>query len=130
MEQWWVHHQTKVPSFKHKADKDRVEDLTGRIPLLLRALLEWNGQEFCEIEQDFRLHKDLAAVKLGIHNFADRLRESIAAQNYVSSVHSCRSRSTVLIPFPKILYPGPLRLLIRLGEYDCSEMVRSPVFLA
>ena len=47
------HHQGELPIFKYKSDKDRVEDLTGCIPLLLRPLLEWKDQDFCEIEQKF-----------------------------------------------------------------------------
>jgi hypothetical protein len=104
MEQWWVHHQGKLPNFKYKSNKDRVEDLTGCIPLLLRPLLEWKDQDFCEIEQNFWLHQDLVVVTQNIYEFADNMKQTKGAQNYVLSVHSCLPYLTMLIPLPKILY--------------------------
>jgi hypothetical protein len=121
-EQWWIHHQGELPIFEYKSDKDRVEDLTGCIPLLLRPLLEWKDQDFCEIEQKFWHHKDLIVVKQNIYEFADSMKRN-GAENYVSSVRSCPPRLTMLIPLPKTLYRSALRLLIRLGELDFIGMV-------
>ena len=122
MEQWWIHHQGELPIFEYKSDKDRVEDLTGCIPLLLRPLLEWKDQDFCKIEQKFWHHKDLIVVKQNIYEFAES-KKSEGAQNYVLSVHSCPLCLTMLIPLPKILYQSTLHLLIRLGELDFIKMV-------
>ena len=123
MEQWWVHHRDKLPIFEHKSNKDRVEDLTGRIPLLLQPLFEWKGEDFCKIEQQFWLHKDLVVVKQNIYDFANRMKGIKGAQSYLSSVCSCRSCLAMLIPVPKTLYRSALRLLIRLSEPDFSGMV-------
>jgi hypothetical protein len=123
MEQWWVHHRDRLPIFKFQDDKVRVEDLTGCIPLLLRPLLEWKDQDFCKVEQNFWLHKDLTVVKQHISEFAEGMKKTESAQNYVLSVHSCPHRLTMLMPLPKILYRSTLRLFIRLGELDFSGMV-------
>jgi hypothetical protein len=34
MKAWWQHHHSETPHFETDADKRRVEDLTGCIPLL------------------------------------------------------------------------------------------------
>jgi len=51
MKEWWRHHQTKIPVFQHQHEKDKVEDLTGCIPLLLRSLLAYGGHGFSEVER-------------------------------------------------------------------------------
>jgi len=123
MEYWWDHHKDKLPIFEHKSDKDRVEDLTGCIPLLLRPLLEWKGEDFCKIEQQFWLHKDLIVVKENIYDFAVKMKEIKGTQSYLLSVHSCLSCLTMLIPLPKTLHRSTLRLLIRLSKHDYRGMV-------
>ena len=39
MQEWWGHHESRLPNLDER-EKERVEDITGRIPLLLRALLK------------------------------------------------------------------------------------------
>ena len=69
MKQWWCHHRGKVPIFEHD-DKARVEDLTGRIPLLLRPLLNFAKKPFHDIEREFGEHRDLATVGVNVRVFA------------------------------------------------------------
>lgn len=73
MNQWWIHHNKQVPIFE-AGEKSRVEDLTGRIPLLLRPLLQFAGKPFNEIEQGFWRHDDLAAVRENIMKFSAEKR--------------------------------------------------------
>jgi hypothetical protein len=69
MKQWWIHHKERVPIFGGD-DKARVEDLTGRIPLLLRPLLDFAGKLFHGIEQEFWTHHDLATIRKNVREFA------------------------------------------------------------
>ena len=81
MNQWWIHHEKKVPIFEAD-DKAEVEDLTGRIPLLLRPLLQFSGKPFHEIEQGFLTHKHLVAVRENIVQFAAEKRAKESKNNY------------------------------------------------
>jgi hypothetical protein len=83
MKQWWVHHEGKLPIFEGEFNKDRVEDLTGCIPLLLQPLLEWKGQFFCDIEQQFWHHQELALVKTNIFDFDQRMTRTMHCWCYV-----------------------------------------------
>jgi hypothetical protein len=80
MKQWWIHHKEKVPIFGGD-DKARVEDLTGRIPLLLRPLLHFAEKPFHEIDQEFWMHRDLATVGKNVLEFAAEKMEN-EPQNY------------------------------------------------
>jgi hypothetical protein len=80
MEQWWIHYDKKVPIFEAN-DKLKVEDLTGRIPLLLRPLLQFVAMPFHEIERKFWMHHDLAAVEENVLQFAAEKRAK-ESQNY------------------------------------------------
>jgi hypothetical protein len=73
MKQWWIHHKGKVPIFGGD-DKARVEDLTGRIPLLLCPLVDFAGKPFHEIEQ-------VATVGENVRAFAAQKMEN-EPQNY------------------------------------------------
>lgn len=80
MQQWWIHHEKRVPIFGAE-DKARVEDLTGRIPLLLRPLLHFANKPFHEIEQEFWTHRDLFIVGKNVLEFAQEKQEN-EGQNY------------------------------------------------
>lgn len=87
MKQWWAHHKGKLPIFEQESDKGRVEDLTGRIPLLLRPLLEWKGQDFSNIQREFWDHRELDMVKTNILNFDQSMTDD--HRKYTLLVHSC-----------------------------------------
>ncbi|KAF8333265.1 hypothetical protein F5887DRAFT_994782 [Amanita rubescens] len=90
MKQWWVHHEGKLPIFERESDKGRVEDLTGRIPLLLRPLLGWKGQNFCDIQQQFWHHRELAMVKTNILNFdQSMIHDHRKHALYIDSLFAC-----------------------------------------
>lgn len=82
MKYWWLHQGTKVPVFEDEADKDRVEDLTGRIPLLLQPLLASKGLAFSKMEDTFWKETDLINVERNITGFADRMRISKGTNYY------------------------------------------------
>jgi hypothetical protein len=75
MKAWWQHHQSKTPHFETDADKMRVEDLTGCIPLLLRPFLKWGGRSFCEVENEIWNEPDILAVASNIEYFADKTKK-------------------------------------------------------
>lgn len=81
MKQWWIHHEKKVPIFKAD-DKARVEDLTGRIPLLLCPLLDFAEKPFHEIEREFWTHPDLVIVGKNVSEFAAEKKKNERAENY------------------------------------------------
>src|SRR5262245_55585279 len=100
---WWVHQADRVPNFHDAAEMERVEDLTGSMPLLLRPLLEYAGKDFHEIESDFCCHKDLAVVHSNIQAFANEKCRTETPQNYISLVRFCRPPLVLLMRLPKIL---------------------------
>jgi hypothetical protein len=75
MKQWWHHHSSKLPEFRSDDYKMKVEDLTGRIPLLLYPLLKWGGHDFSDIEDQFWADSDLRAVESNIAAFAKKVRD-------------------------------------------------------
>ena len=59
-----------------------IEDLTGRIPLLLRPLLRFSQQDFHAVENDFWTSPEIAAVEKNIMKFAgDRRGQGAEAYN-------------------------------------------------
>jgi len=70
MKHWWIHHKENLPILKGN-DKAELEDLTGRIPLLLRPLLEFAKKPFRDIQQSFLMHQDLVIVGKNIRKFAN-----------------------------------------------------------
>jgi len=52
----------------------RVEDLTGCIPLLLRPLLKWGGENFRSVEENIYMDYDILAVGRNIRNFANQMK--------------------------------------------------------
>ncbi|KAI9443719.1 hypothetical protein F5148DRAFT_1255992 [Russula earlei] len=98
MKYWWLHHKTKVPIFEDEADRYNVEDLTGRIPLLLRPFLTSDGKVFSAVEQTIWQDKDLVAVRRNIHKFANRMRTHNTGIDYemfyLSTIFASLTRST------------------------------------
>jgi hypothetical protein len=63
-------------------NKARVEDLTGRIPLFLRPLLQWHGGLFRDIEEEIWAHRDLVVVGENIWEFAAMKLKVETPMNY------------------------------------------------
>ena len=74
MEAWWGHYRSDVPNFETDADRMEVEELTGRIPLLLRPLLRFGSHNFRTVEDNFWMEPDLLAVGKNIRDFASRTK--------------------------------------------------------
>ena len=72
MEAWWSHNQKKIPVFDHQYDSDRLEDLTGCIPLLLGSLLDYGGHGFSEVERNFWHGPDLVRIRRDILQFVEQ----------------------------------------------------------
>jgi hypothetical protein len=73
MKAWWHHHDATIPKFETD-DKIRVEDLTGRIPLLLRPLFKYGGKTFCDVEAAIWEEPEITAVRNNISNFANEFK--------------------------------------------------------
>ena len=81
MKQWWTNHEKKVPILGDD-DKAKVEDLTGRIPLLLRPLLHFAEKPFDEIKTEFWTHDDLVAVEDNVSEFSAQKAKNESLLNY------------------------------------------------
>lgn len=81
MKQWWINQEKKVPILGDD-EKAGVEDLTGRIPLLLRPLLHFAEKPFDEIKTEFWMHRDLVAVKENVFEFSTQKAKNETPLNY------------------------------------------------
>ena len=81
MEQWWPHHEDKLPKFENDEERVEVEELTGRIPLLLRPLLRFCQQEYRTVERDFWRCPEIVAVRKNIVQFSES-KEKVGEREY------------------------------------------------
>ena len=70
MTHWWSHNATQCNVFD-EADKERIEDLTGCIPLLLEPFKQHGGKSLESLESDIWTDGDLGAVTLYTFQFAE-----------------------------------------------------------
>jgi len=75
-DQWFTHHGRKIPQLSAK-QRQRVEYLTGCIPLLLRCL--FNVNKFVELE--FRNLSELRNVNLDIGIFFRNKYASLSSES-------------------------------------------------
>jgi hypothetical protein len=72
-EQWFKHHSSHLPVLTDE-ERQLVEYLTGRIPLLLCSLFEFKGKEFNQHE--FMDCEDLCDVQLDVTYSFEKKRSS------------------------------------------------------
>jgi hypothetical protein len=74
MQQWWLHYQNQgsLPKLTDDEKKD-VEDLTGCIPLLLRAILGYSGKNFKDVESEFLSNKELSDATEQLKSFEESM---------------------------------------------------------
>jgi hypothetical protein len=74
---WWKNYELLLPTLSDD-DKDRIEDLTGGIPLLLRGLLnpKHHGKTYDEIEEEFLASVDIQNVHARVTEFARHQRKT------------------------------------------------------
>src|SRR2546425_3899819 len=78
MKQWWTHHSSLLPNPPLDEDQRQlVESLTGRIPLLLRALFEFRQQGIPFDEDQLLQSNDFRKVKDDIFAFYQGLKEGL-----------------------------------------------------
>ena len=70
MTKWWDRNQTHLPALDHDT-RTWVEDITGCIPIYLRALLEFKGEKFDK--ENFLRCPELAGVVTNITLFYRKL---------------------------------------------------------
>jgi hypothetical protein len=85
MTHWWDHHKANLPTFEC-GEKARVEDMTGRIPLLLRPLLKFKGKSFRDVESQFWSHPDLEFVGQAVQDYASGVRQTGKQLNQLQGV--------------------------------------------
>ena len=73
MTAWWERNERKVPKLD-ESNRVWVEELTGRIPLLLKPLFRFENQEFDE--QKFLCSPELEMVNDNISSFYDLLKRT------------------------------------------------------
>ena len=73
MSAWWERNERKVPKLD-ESNRAWVEELTGRIPLLLKPLSRFVNQEFDE--QKFLSLPELQTVKKNITSFYRQLKRT------------------------------------------------------
>src|SRR4051812_31589946 len=106
MKQWWKHYSCSLPSPRLEEDQRLlVESLTGRLPLLLRALFQFAGKPFNE--REFLASTEIAKVRDDIYAFYQRLKEgpswSAQHQLYVPSISLPCQRQTPSLRFYTIM---------------------------
>ncbi|KAH7922284.1 hypothetical protein BV22DRAFT_1037685 [Leucogyrophana mollusca] len=71
MGHWWTHHHTDLPDLNPE-DRGKIEQFTGRLPLLLRPLLDIGSpatRSFKDVELAFWEHPDFLTVKSNVLGF-------------------------------------------------------------
>jgi len=83
MREWWKHYKSRLPNLE-KHEKELVEDITGRVPLLLDALLDLGQRRdtdsagptmpttknYKEVEIDFLGSPELKRIVAQVEDFA------------------------------------------------------------
>jgi len=128
MEQWWKHYSSSLPSPRLEEEQRLlVESLTGRIPLLLRALFQFEGKPFNE--HQFLASTEIAKVWDDIHSFYQRLKEgpswSAQAELYYEIMSGCLQHAEIPI-HPNHLYDHRyLYIEGDIGNYTCAVAFRA-----
>jgi hypothetical protein len=90
MSSWWKHHDFTAFS---NADKQRVEDLTGCIPLLLTPFVIHHKQTLKSLEPQIWGDEVLESVRDQTIDFAKAKKDQLQRTTYVSSTLRCCDHS-------------------------------------
>ncbi|KAM6502196.1 hypothetical protein JOM56_002173 [Amanita muscaria] len=88
-DQWFIRHSHQIPQLSAE-QRQRVEYLTGRIPLLLRCLINMNNF----VESEFRNIPDLRDVTVDVEKFcrlklASLLNDALSKERYLTIMREC-----------------------------------------
>lgn len=67
---WWNHHKANLPTLSNE-NRLEVELMTGRLPLLLQALLHFAGRPYDDIKDEFATSRVLQTVRHGAKGFVE-----------------------------------------------------------
>lgn len=81
MKQWWLHHVKQIRLIEDSEDRATIEDLTGRIPLLLRPFLDLGDKPFDDVTTLIRGNRELSIVGANIRRFS-AMKRSISSTDY------------------------------------------------
>ncbi|CAG8646276.1 13052_t:CDS:2, partial [Acaulospora morrowiae] len=73
MEEWWEKHNSVLPTMNNQ-QKDRIEDITGNIPLFLNVLLESDCKDF-EDALGYLDQQLISKIQEPMTNFSDTIPE-------------------------------------------------------
>jgi hypothetical protein len=82
---WWTYHGFTAFSDE---EKERVEDLTGRIPLLLKPFMKYHEETLKSLEPKIWMDEALRSVRWEIINFAKAKKSELNVRTYVRSMWS------------------------------------------
>lgn len=68
---WWNHHSDSLPVLTVE-DKQEIEYMTGKLPLLLKELLRFKGRMYDEIKGDLLSNGILQTIRHGAKGFTER----------------------------------------------------------
>jgi len=90
---WWQYHGFTAFSDE---EKQRVEDLTGRIPLLLNPFVMHHERTLESLEPQIWMDEALESVRTEIINFASAKKSELNDRTYVHSMWSFVNHSYAL----------------------------------
>lgn len=85
MKEWWNIYKNALPTLTDDHKKN-VEDITGCIPLLLRALLRYPGKDFKSVESDFLSEVELQNVIDQMQTYATMKKQKLNLIEWNSQV--------------------------------------------
>ncbi|KAL5512234.1 hypothetical protein ACEPAG_3519 [Sanghuangporus baumii] len=75
MSWWWKHNIKTIPSVRPD-DRKFIEELTGRVPLLLRPLLRAKERQFADCKDQYLASEELAHVRSSVLAFLSKKQET------------------------------------------------------
>jgi hypothetical protein len=76
MQKWWMLHEKDLPKVD-ESEKEYIEDVTGRIPLLLRVLLRLGRQNFEDVKSEFLKSPELSKVPLQVEDHSLKMQSKL-----------------------------------------------------
>jgi len=81
MQKWWMLYKDRLPNV-NDSEKEYIEDITGRTPLLLCALLKLGGQDFKDVKSKFLASPELEKVPIQVEKHALQMRTILDNYNW------------------------------------------------
>lgn len=86
MSWWWKHNIKTIPSVRPD-DRKFIEELTGRVPLLLRPLLRAKERQFIDCRDQYLASEELVHVRSSVLSFLSKKQETWTPNTEKSCVY-------------------------------------------